>query len=432
MLELKSVELPVLGEMLYQGSGLAGLQVFVLPRPGYRKKYAILATHFGSIDSRYQVDGSKEIRELPEGLAHFLEHKLFEDERGNVFERFAANGASANAFTSFTHTAYLFSTTERFNENLELLLDFVQDPYFTAQSVQNEQGIIGQEIRMYDDNPEWQLFSNLLRALYQKHPVRQKIEGTVESIAQITPAVLYRSYRTYYHPSNMALFVTGDVDPQRVGAMTADNLDRRHYQPMGPIRRFYPVEPPEICRSRISQELAVSEPVISVGFKDNAMGEISGESLLRREIAMDLLLEILFGRSEPLYQDLYQEGLIDDRFNAGYVAEGTYGYTLISGETGQPEVLYRRILDGIRALQKKGITSEQFERHRRKQLGIYLRQFNSLEFIANNYLAYHFRGANFFNVPALLSRIEPAEVEQLLAENLAEEYHAISMILPSE
>ncbi len=432
MAEMKQVELPFLGEVLHRCIVPPGLRVFVLPRPGYRKKYAVLATHFGSIDSSYQVDGSNEVKELPGGLAHFLEHKLFEDERGNVFERFAANGASANAFTSFTHTAYLFSTTARFEENFELLLDFVQDPYFTEQSVRNEQGIIGQEIRMYDDNPQWQLFSNLLQALYQKHPVRNKIEGTVESIAQITPEVLYLSYRTYYHPSNMALFVVGDVDPQRIGEMTAANLGRRHYQPLGTIRRFYPEEPPGINRPRITQELAVSEPVISVGFKDLFMVDgISGEEMLRREIAMDLLLDVLFGRSEPLYQSLYQEGLIDDRFSAGYMAESTYGYTLVGGETGQPEKLYRRILDGIGALRETGITAEQFERHRRKQLGVYLRQFNTLEFIANNFLSYHFCGADFLSFPVLLSQINKAEIEALLAENLDEEHHAVSMILPS-
>lgn len=423
-------ELPVLGEKLHQCTVPPGLQVFVLPRPGYRKKYAVLATHFGSIDSRYRVDGKSEIRELPEGLAHFLEHKLFEDERGNVFDRFAESGASANAYTTFTHTAYLFSATERFDENLELLLDFVQEPYFTAQSVQNEQGIIGQEIRMYDDNAQWRLFSNLLKALFREHPVRNNIEGTVESIARITPEVLYRCYRTYYHPSNMALFAVGDVDPQRVGEMAAANLGRRGYELMGEIRRFYPAEPPEIHSPRISQELAVSEPLVNVGFKDPAAAGMEGASLLRREIVMELLLGIIFGRSEPLFNTLYQEGLIDDRFDAGYVAEGSYGYTLIGGETEQPEELYRRILAGIREFRQKGITPEQFERHRRCQLGAYLRQFNSLEFIANNFLAYHFRGGDFFSFPAVLSGIEQAEAEALLAENLAEERHAVSMILP--
>lgn len=424
------IENKLLKESLWRSSVSSGLELFVLPKDGYRKNYAVIATRFGSIDSRYRIEGSPEIQQLPDGVAHFLEHKLFEDERGNVFDRFAALGASANAFTSFTNTSYLFSCTDRFEENLELLLDFVQEPYFTLESVQKEQGIIGQEIKMYQDHPGWRLFFNLLEALYVAHPVRNDIAGTVESIARINPELLYRCYRTYYHPSNMSLFVVGDLDPHRVWQLVEDNVARRGYQPMGEIERFYPEEPSRINEQRAIQEMVVSEPMINIGFKDPAAGNLHGEQLFRREVAMDLLLDIIFGQSEPLFNELYQEGLINDQFDAAYTAEQSYAYTLIGGETRDPEKLYRRVLEAIGEFRQKKLTGEQFERHRRSQLGGFIRQFNSLEYIANNFLSYHFRGVDFFSFPAVLQQVTLEEVNALLIDLLALERHAVSVITP--
>ncbi|NMA92487.1 MAG: insulinase family protein [Firmicutes bacterium] len=406
------------------------MELYVLPKPGYIKKYAIFSTRFGSIDNRYRVEGGEGIQELPDGVAHFLEHKLFEDERGNVFDRFASLGASANAFTSFTNTTYLFSCTSFFEENLELLLDFVQEPYFTEETVQKEQGIIGQEIQMYADHPRWKVFTNLLGALYQEHPVRRDIAGSLESIAQINPELLYRCYQTYYHPSNMAVFVVGDLEPGRVAEQVQENLSRRPYRPLGEIERFYPEEPPEIKERRVTAELTVSNPIIYIGFKDPEVDKLGGEELFRQEIIMELLMEILFGHSEPLYNQLYQEGLIDAQFEAGYTAEQTYGYALIGGESRDPEELYRRILEAIEEMQKKGISREQFERHRRNILGGFIRRFNSLEFIAYNFLGYRFKGIDLFRFPELLQQVTLGQVTAALEKNLAERYHAVSIINP--
>ncbi len=419
-----------LEESLYRYKVYPGMEVYVLPKPGYLKKYAIFSTRFGSIDNRYRVEGTEETQQLPDGVAHFLEHKLFEDERGNVFDRFAKLGASANAFTSFTNTTYLFSCTSFFRENLELLLDFVQEPYFTEETVQKEQGIIGQEIQMYEDHPQWKIFKNLLGALYREHPVRRDIAGSLESIAQITPELLYRCYRTYYHPSNMAVFVVGDVDPEEVAEQVQTNLNRHSYRTLGGIQRFYPQEPRGVNRPRVSEELTVSEPIIFIGFKDPGVDKLEGDQLLMQEIIMELLLEIIFGHSEPLYNQLYQEGLIDDRFEAGYTAEKTYGYALIGGETRDPEELCRRVLEAIAEARRGGIPREQFERHRRNLQGSYIRQFNSLEFIANNFLGYRFKGSDFFRFPELLHQVTPEQITAALAENLAVDYHAVSIIYP--
>lgn len=421
-----------LQETLHCYTVYPGMPLFILPRPGYQKKYAAFAAHFGSIDNRFQVDGAADPVTIPEGVAHFLEHKLFEDERGNVFDRFAAHGASSNAFTTFTHTSYLFSTTDHFAECLELLLDFVQEPYFTDESVSKEQGIIGQEIRMYEDNPDWRVFFDLLQSLYQSHPVREDIVGTVESIARITPDLLYQCYRRFYHPGNMALFAVGDLDPDTIWRQVEGNINRRNYRELGGILRLYPEEPATALRQRTTREMVVSEPLFNLGFKDPAAVRLEGDALLRRESAMEIMLDIIFGPSEPLYNELYEEMLIDDRFEADYTVEASYAYVIVGGETREPDRLYERIMGAIEKAKNEGFSAEQFERHRRDRLGSFMRRFNSLEYIANNYLAYRFRGSDLFNYPAIMQQITLEEVQSLLEETLIPERHALSIVLPKQ
>lgn len=429
---LKLIENPALRETLYHYRINPGMDLYVLPKPGYHKKYAIFSTRFGSIDNRFRVEPEDEITEVPDGMAHFLEHKLFEDDRGNVFDRFAALGASANAYTSFTQTTYLFSCTANFEENLQQLLNFVQEPYFTEKTVQKEQGIIGQEIKMYEDHPHWRVFFNLLESLYCVHPVRNDIAGTIESIAKITPDLLYHCYNTYYHPSNMAVFVVGDLNPENVSLLVEKNLAARDYRTMGAIVRLFPQEPENINREKAVQELVVSEPIIFLGFKDMVVGSLQGMELLRRDILMELTLDIIFGSSEELYNELYRSDLIDENFGADYTAEINYGYTMIGGETKDPDRLYTRVLDEIKKTIKNGISSEQFERHRRKLLGNYIRRFNSLEFIANNFLAQRFRGTDLFALPAILQEVRLEEALAVAEENLNPDRHAVSIITPAE
>ncbi len=428
---LKLIENRELHETLYHYQFHPGLDLYVLPRTGYQKKYAVFSTRFGSIDNRFRVEPHPEVTELPDGVAHFLEHKLFEDERGNVFDRFAALGASANAFTSFTQTSYLFSCTASFEQNFDLLLNFVQEPYFTDKTVQKEQGIIGQEIKMYEDHPHWRVFFNLLAGLYQMHPVRNDIAGTIESINKISPELLYRCYHTFYHPSNMAVFVVGNLDPEEVGRQVEKNLLGRDYSPMGQIVRQFPDEPFEINQQKTVQELVVSEPIMFIGLKDNIVAKLESRQKMRREILMELVLDILFGSSEKLYNELYRDNLIDENFGAEYTNEINYGYAMIGGETRDPDQLYSRIMEAIENVKKEGITKEQFERHRRKILGGYIRRFNSLEFIANNYLAYRFRDNEMFELPSVLQDITIEEAMAVAEENFDPAYHVISLIVPS-
>ncbi len=426
------IENPTLRERLYQYRVYPGMDVYVLPKPGYHKKYAIFSTRFGSIDNRFRVEPKNEITEVPDGVAHFLEHKLFEDDRGSVFDRFAALGASANAYTSFTQTTYLFSCTTNFEQNLQQLLNFVQEPYFTEKTVQKEQGIIGQEIKMYEDHPHWRVFFNLLESLYCVHPVRNDIAGTAESIARITPELLYHCYNTYYHPTNMAVFIVGDLDPDSASGLVEENLSTRDYRTMGAIVRLFPREPEKIYRDKVEQKLVVSEPILFLGYKDIVAEKLQGMDLLRRDILMELILDIIFGSSEELYNELYRSDLIDEGFGADYTAEINYGYTMIGGETKDPDQLYDRIIAAISNTMKNGVTEEQFERHRRKMLGNYIRRFNSLEFIANNFLAQRFRGTDLFALPSVLQEVRRDEALAVAEENLDPDRHAVSLILPAE
>jgi predicted Zn-dependent peptidase len=425
------LENSLLNEKVYMRRMDPGLEVFVLPKKGYVKKYATFATNFGSVDSHFVVEGEGRELTVPDGVAHFLEHKLFEDEEGNVFDRFAALGAASNAFTNFNNTAYLFSSTENFEKCLEILLDFVQTPYFTRESVEKEKGIIEQEIRMYEDNPQWRIFFNLLAALYRKHPVRIDIAGTVDSIRQIDKDVLYQCYRTFYHPSNMAVFVVGDVDPEKVMDQVEANIGKRQYKPLGEIKRIYPEEPQALEKDYVEQELVVSQPVLNIGFKEQDLG-YEGEKLFARELATNVVLDVVFGSSSKLYNALYEEGLIDDEFDAGYVAERDYSHTVIGGETENPELLFQRVLAGIKEAQATGISAEQFEHHRRKMMGEFLKSFNSLEFIANNFLAYHFRRINFFDYLNVLQKVTLEDINRRLHEHFSVDNMARSLILPKK
>ena len=252
-------------ENLYCSKLPSGLEVFILPKMEYSKQFAIYATNFGSVDMRFSVPGENKVTEVPAGVAHFLEHKLFEEEEGNVFDRFSRLGASANAYTNFTTTAYLFSSTSNFYKCLEVLLQFVQSPHFTDENVEKEKGIISQEIRMYDDNGEWKSFFNMLQGLYHRHPVRVDIAGTVESISGIDKDVLYKCYNNFYHPDNMALIVVGNVDIDETMELVEKNAKKNLSEREEEIKRYYPEEPPHIHAERIEQVLAVSQPIFNIG-----------------------------------------------------------------------------------------------------------------------------------------------------------------------
>src|SRR5690606_17249084 len=362
--------------------------------------------------------------------AHCLEHQLFEDEEGHVFNSFAALGASVNAYTSHTMTSYLFSTTDNFEAALDRLLDFVQAPHFTPEGVQKEIGIIEQEIRMYQDQPRHRLGMNLLEALYHAHPVRIDIAGTVESIRRIDPETLYACYDTFYHPSNMAVFVVGDVDPEAVLAQVEADVGPRGYAPRPPVERLYPEEPPGVAQDRVEAVLPAARPLYALGFKD-AGAPAGGPAWLRRDVVTSLVLAAALGKSSRLYQELYDADLVDDGFGARYQAGPGYGHSVIGGETRDPDELHRRLMEGLARLAGEGLAEEDLRRVQRQAVGEFVQFFDSLEFIANGFLYYHFLGASLFAYLDQLQEVTVEEANRRLREHFDPDRAAVSIVRPA-
>ncbi|OMF67334.1 pitrilysin family protein [Paenibacillus sp. FSL R5-0766] len=424
---MESIRYEHLQETLYYGVMDNGLHVYILPKPGFQKTYATFATKYGSVDNHFQVEGQEEVK-VPDGIAHFLEHKMFEEPTGDIFATFASHGASANAFTSFDQTVYLFSATEYVNENIQTLVDFVQNPYFTDQNVEKEKGIIGQEIDMYADNPDWRVYFGLIEAMYQKHPVHIDIAGTVESIRTITKEMLYECYNTFYHPSNMLLFVVGGVDPQEVIDMVRSNQEQKDYKPQGSIQRFFEPEPEQVGEARRESKLAVSLPKCLFGFKETDVG-LTGEQLLRRDMTTQLMMDLLFGSSTRLFQKLYDEDLISDSFGHEYNSSPQYAFSAIGGDTKDPDQLLARIREEVDAIVEKGFDSTDFERARKKKIGGYLRMLNSPENIAHEFTRQQFRGGDFFNMLPLYESITLEDVNLRLREHIRWDQLAVSLVV---
>lgn len=418
-----------LGEQLFSMRTENGLQIYVMPKKDFNKVFAMYSTHYGSIDSEFIVPGSGEHLKVPEGIAHFLEHKMFEMEYGNVFDKFAELGTSSNAFTNYTNTTYLFSTTSHFQKNLQLLLEFVDTPYFTEESVEKEKGIIAQELRMYEDEPEWQVLLNLLKNLYHYHPVRIDIGGTVESIQEIDVDTLYQCYNTFYHPSNMVLFVIGCILPEEVFNIVQEHQKSIKKSPQEEIKRIYPDEPNTIFKNSSTVKLDVAEPLFLMGFKDNDVG-YDGVKLLKKELVTGIILEIILGKSSELYEKLYEQGLIDDRFSFGYEGQKDYGFCTIGGETRDPETLHKMLVESLSKIIEKGIDPEDFERFKKKYIGDFVQGFNSLEFIASAFVSYHHKNINIFDYLKVLKEITLEDVEDRLNTFFDFSRHATSLVLP--
>jgi predicted Zn-dependent peptidase len=422
------------GEVVHAGRLPNGLSVLVSRKKGFSKRFAIVATLYGSCDNEFTDPTTGDVVRVPDGIAHFLEHELFAQESGDAFDEFSRNGASANAATSFSTTSYLFACTDQFEKNLRLLLRFVGTPYFTAANVDKERGIIGQEIKMYDDNADWRIFMNLMTALYHRHPIRIDIAGTIESIDRITPETLHTCYRTFYRPSNMALVVVGDVDPEDVARLAESVTSRIPKNGDGAaksVRRILPDEPTRPAKREIRQSLVVSMPRVAIGFKE-AHPLPSGRALVRRETVTQLLFDVVFGRSSELFNRLYEKGVIDDSFSASYTADDGYGFSVISGETADADRFVREIRAGIARARRTAISDEDFSRIKRKTIGKFVKQFNSPESVAYTVLSHHFRQSTIHESYRDLQRIKKREIEERLAEHLDSRQCAVSIIEPKK
>jgi predicted Zn-dependent peptidase len=387
------------------------------------------------VDDEFVPPGGGRLR-VPDGIAHFLEHTLFETEEGNASDLFARRGAYSNAATSFTTTTYLFSAADRLYENLELLVRFVENPVFKPDRVEKEKGIIEQEIQGYRDDPHWVGYMGLLENLFVRHPVRIDIAGTPESIRQIDSATLHECYRTFYRPSNMILFAVGDIESDRFFEFVASSSrfasappESGASGPSGAVKRFYPEEPREVFRRETRKEMEVALPKLLVGFKEVGL-PTGGEEYVLHDLASGLALEILFGRSSTTFQELYEGGLILDDFGAGYSIGAEVGHGIIGGETPQPDRLREILLGRISRLREGGIAPEDFERTRRMFAGSFIRGFNSLDYIASNYTYFRFHDFDLFSIPDLLARLDRDRLQERIRSLLDPENFASFVILP--
>lgn len=420
-----------LKETLYYEKLPNGLEVYILPKQDFNKTYATFTTKYGSIDNTFVPLQKEEMLRVPDGIAHFLEHKLFEKEDHDAFQLFSKQGASSNAFTSFTRTAYLFSCTSNVETNLETLLDFVQEPYFSEQTVEKEKGIIGQEIQMYQDNPDWRLYFGLIDSLYVKHPVKIDIAGTIESISHITKDLLYECYQTFYHPSNMLLFVVGPVDSEETMKLIRENQEKKNYTDQPEIVRSIEEEPNEVNEQKKVIHMPVQTPKCLVGVKTcDLKGE--GEELLKQEVAFTLLLDYLFGKSSTHYENLYNEGLIDDTFSYDYTEENTFGFAVVGGDTKKPDELADRLKKILLQTNYDELCEEALERVKKKKIGGFLRSLNSPEYIANQFTRYAFNGSSLFDALSILEGLSVQDLQAVAKRMLQEDRMTVCQVLPKK
>lgn len=417
---MKELEFSLLGDRCYFETLPNGLTVYVLPKPGFAKSFAFFAAHYGGADERFSTGGRW--RQTPAGVAHFLEHKLFDMPEGNALQILSARGASPNAFTASDITGYYVSCTDQVYENLRTLLAFVTTPYFTEESVAKEQGIIGQEIRMIEDNPDWQVYHRLMEALYAGHPIRNSVAGSIESISHITPEILTACHKTFYHPGNMVLCVAGNVEPRTVLQIAAAVVPPAPRQAI--LRDHGEPERPESASQEVVLEMEVSAPKFLLGFKAEPEGS------LERQLTGELAAELLAGESSPLYAKLYQVGLIDKSFGVEYDGGAETSHFIFGGESSNPAGVAEELLNEAVRIAWNGLDDALFRRVKKAAYGGRVRALNSFEHTCIQVAKGHFAGYQYLDFAALYDRITRREVEELLRESITGARSALSIVRP--
>ena len=430
MTQLKKTEYPAIGETLYTGQLPNGLSLFIVPKKGFRSAFALFGTRYGGAMRRFEIDG--EVRETPEGIAHYLEHKMFDMPEGeNALTELSENGADPNAFTSTDMTCYYFNCTSAFEENLRMLLKFVSTPYFTPETVQKEQGIIAQEILMGDDSPVRKIYQNLLTALYSRPEITGKIAGTVESIQQITDELLYDCYRVFYAPSNMALCVAGNVDPEAVCRIAEEILpEERKSVPhalFGEHEGFLPLQ------ERVEEEMPISMPQFLIGAKDYDLPvEENGDARARiaRRLSSAIALRLLCGSSSPFFMKLYESGMLTHSFDYDIDYSADTVTILIGGESDNPDAVLSALKEEVAAISARGFDRRQFDIAKKALIGNQLRTLEDFESICNNLFGDWVDGYCFFDISSVVADLHCEDCETWVRETLAPERLAISILRP--
>ena len=403
-----------------------GMKVIIIPKPNLDKKYIIWGTHFGSIDNRFIMPKTGEEVFIPDGVAHFLEHKMFEQPNGtNSLDTLMALGLEANAYTTNDHTAYLFECTDNFYEGLDELMDYVQHPYFTDENVEKEKGIIAQEIKMYDDEPNWRLYMNAMDCMYKNNPIKIDIAGSVESISKITPEVLYKCYNTFYNPSNMIMVVCGNFVPEELLKEIKKRLLPKEAQ--DEIKRIYPPKENSINKEYKEVEMEVSMPIFAIGYKDMEGMENKSE-IVKKHIAIEILLNMIIGKSSETYKELYEKGILISQPDIDYEFSDEYAHITISGESKAPQTVKEKIEETVEKFKEDGLDHEHFERIRRKVYGDYVAEYNSVGDIARMFLADSMKGINSFDYIDEYDHVTKEYTEKILKNVFKKENMVMSVV----
>ncbi len=409
-------------EKLYIEKLENGLTVMIIPRKNVGKKYIIFGTHFGSIDNKFVLNGEIEEKTVPDGIAHFLEHKMFEQKSGvNSLDALTALGVNANAYTTNDHTAYLYEATDNFYDALDEFMDYVQNPYYTDENVEKEKGIIAQEINMYEDYPEWQVYLNAIKCMYKEFPVRLDIAGTVDSISNITKEMLYLCYDNFYTPSNMAMAICGDFEPEKILEEVKKRIVNKEKKDVP--KRIYPDEPEEINEKEKIVDMNLSNPMFAIGFKDKP-----GEDMVKRHIAIQIILNTLLGKSSALNKKLIDSNLLLGTLDVEYEYTNTYAFVLITGLSRKPEEVIKEVNNEIENAKKAGLNKEDFERNKKKLYGDYITEYNSVDETARMFLSDFFKGVNSFEYLEKHEEITKEYAEKLLKEIFVEEREVTSIV----
>ncbi|MDW3829811.1 pitrilysin family protein [Staphylococcus saprophyticus] len=394
-------------ERVFEAELNNGLKLFIIPKKGFQKTFVTYTTKFGSLDNKFKPHGSDTFVTVPDGVAHFLEHKLFEndDDSEDLFTAFAEDNAQVNAFTSFDRTSYLFSATDHVERNIKRLLTMVESPYFTKETVDKEKGIIAEEIKMYQEQPGYKLMFNTLKAMYDTHPIRVDIAGSVESIYEITKDDLYLCYETFYHPSNMVLFVVGDVDVANIYDVVATHENQRDKEAQPQIVRDPLIEKATVNESKVTETMKLQSPRLMLGFKNNPLVDEPDASFVKRDLEMTLFYEMLFGEETDFYQSLLNEDLIDETFGYQFVLEPTYSFSVITSATQYPDKLKALLLTEIENNQGQLNDEEAFSLLKKQFIGEFISGLNSPEYIANQYTKLYFEGVSLFDLLEIVESI---------------------------
>ncbi|KRK99404.1 Zn-dependent peptidase [Secundilactobacillus odoratitofui DSM 19909 = JCM 15043] len=427
---MKKQSYPELGETLYSQTLTNGLRVYLLPKAGYHKTYAVMTTDYGSVDQKFVPLGQSQSITQPAGIAHFLEHKMFEKADHDAFDTFAHYGASSNAFTSYTHTSYLFSATHHLKENLITLLDFVQSPYFTAKTVNKEKGIIGQEIQMYEDDPNSRAYFGTIANLYPNQPLANDIAGTLSSIDAITADDLYTAHRTFYHPSNMSLFVVGKLAVEETLDWIEANQSAKQFAPATAIQRITPTKTGQVT-ARKTLMTPIERPKVTIGLR--GMDDLpTGLARLKYEDALSLGFTLLFGETSPEFLALYDRGVIDDSFGYNIELQRGAHHVILAGEAEDPEAFETAVNEILQhAIEKLQAASDRFVAVQREAIGSTLSAFNSLEAIANQFDDRLYGDANLFDEVGVIKDLTMADVIETTTQFIQASARSTQLILPA-